>query len=184
MTTEYCQVCGCVVPYCKHTEAKAAGPWLRVCHTPYTAIIDNLHLGSLEEAIDHCKATLKLNPEYPRIVLHAGTTSEDPVVWDSKVEADLQQEMAEAAMLMCGINPKPKLPRVRKKPEFRMTNLEIIPAKTLRDIPAHEGKFVAMGFMLSSDGTRHEFKTRTSLLVKVDIKAGYVETLNSVYWIV
>lgn len=184
MSTEYCNVCGCVVPYCKHTEVKAAGPWLRVCHTPFTQIIDNLRFGSVEEAIEHCKATLKLNPEYPRIVLHAGTTSDTPIVWDSKVEADLQQEMAEAAMMMCGIDPEPKLPRTRKKAEYKMINPEIIPATTLMDIPEHVGKFVAMGFMLHADGERHEFKTRTSLLVKVDIEAGYIETLNSIYRIV
>lgn len=175
MPTEYCNVCGCVVPFCKHTEVKAAGPWLRVCHTSFTAIIDNLHRGSLEEAIEHCKATLKLNPEYPRIVLHEGTTSEDPVVWDS---AD--QEMADAAMMMCGVDPKP----ARKKAEYKMFNPEIIPASDLLDIPEHKGKFVAMGFVVNRDGEQQEFKTRTSLLVQVNIEEGYVETLNSIYWII
>lgn len=100
MTTEYCTVCGCVVPFCKHTEVKA-GPWLRVCITPFgTHITDALHMGSLEDAIEHCKATLKLNPEYTRVQLHEGVTQDSPVVWNS-----IDQEMAEAAMMMSGIDP-------------------------------------------------------------------------------
>lgn len=181
MPTEYCTVCGCVVPFCKHTEVKA-GPWLRVCITPFgTHITDALHMGSLEDAIDHCKATLKLNPEYTRVQLHEGATSTTPVVWDS-----IEQEMAEAAMLMCGIDPEPKLPkRAREKPVYRMVSPQIIPCTTLRpDHPELAGKFIAEGFMLNSDGDRHDFKTRTSMLVKIDLEAGYVETLNSIYRIV
>lgn len=159
MPTEYCAVCGCVIPFCKHTEVKAAGPWLRVCYTQAgTALIDNLHLGSLEDAIEHCKATVKLNPEYPRVVLHEGVTSDTPIVWDSKP--------------------------ARKKPEYKMLTPQIFPATSFRNIPEHEGKFVAMGYMLTSDGDLHDNKTRTSLLVKIDIEAGYIETLNSIYWIV
>lgn len=117
MPTEYCNICGCVVPHCKHTDG--------------------------------------------------------------------HQEMAEAAMMMCGIDPAPKLPkRACEKSVYMMVNPEIIPATSLLDIPAHVGKFVAMGFMLHADGERHDFKTRTSLLVKIDIEAGYIETLNSIYRIV
>lgn len=61
--------------------------------------------------------------------------------------------MAEAAMMMCGIDPAPKLPkRAREKAVYKMVNPEIIPATSLLDIPAHVGKFVAMGFMLHADG--------------------------------
>ncbi|MNE76250.1 hypothetical protein D3C80_1724770 [compost metagenome] len=66
-----------------------------------------------------------------------------------------------------------------------MVNPEIIPCTTLRpDHPELAGKFVAEGFMLHADGERHELKTRTSMLVKIDIEAGYIETLNSIYRIV
>lgn len=94
---------------------------------------------------------------------------------------NLDQEMAEAAMMMCGVDPEP----ARKKAEYKMLNPQIIPCTTLRpDCPQYAGKFVAEGFVINNCGERNEFKTRTSLLVKIDIEEGYVETLNSIYRIV
>jgi hypothetical protein len=93
----------------------------------------------------------------------------------------LDQEMAEAAMMMCGIDPEPE----RMKVEYKMVNPSIIPCMTLRpDCIQYAGKFVAEGFVLDYEGNRPDFKTRTSLLVEVNIEKGYVETLNSIYWIV
>lgn len=122
MSTEYCNICGCVVPHCKHTDG--------------------------------------------------------------------HQEMAEAAMMMCGIDPAPKLPkRAREKSVYKMRSPQIVPCMTLRpDRPELAGKFVAEGFIAfnDADGKRqfHQNKTRTSLLVKIDIEAGYIETLNSIYEII
>lgn len=96
-------------------------------------------------------------------------------------EESMDQQMAEAAMMMCGVDPKP----ARKKAEYKMVNPEIIPCTTLRpDRQEYAGKFVAEGFVINRDGVRQEFKTRTSMLVEVNIAEGYIETLNSIYRIV
>lgn len=96
-------------------------------------------------------------------------------------QANIDQEMAEAAMMMCGVDPEPE----RMKVEYKMVNPSIIPCMTLRpDCPQYAGKFVAEGFIVDYEGEQQQFKTRTSLLVKIDIEQGYFETLNSIYWIV
>jgi hypothetical protein len=122
MSTEYCQVCGCVVPFCKHTDG----------------------------------------------------------------HEDLHQEMAEAAMMMCGVDPQP----ARKKAQYKMRDPQIVPAITLwPQRPDLQGKFVAKGLVAfrQDDGEELAFpegRTRTSLLVEINIVEGYIETLNSIYWIV
>lgn len=184
MPKEFCPVCGCDIPNCKHTAARQdsyAGPWLRVCVTQSgTEIIDNLQLGTLDRAIEHAKATMVLNPQYSRVIVYEGDTSNCPVAWDS-----INQEIADAAMLQAGIEPKPK----RKKPEYKMLNPQFFPCVSIRpDLPENAGKFVAEGFIpyVNDDDSLDipEFKTRTSFVIKVDIEAGYFETLNSIYWIV
>lgn len=98
---------------------------------------------------------------------------------------NLDQEMAEAAMMMCGVDPKP----ARKKSEFKMLNPQFFPCVSLRpDHPELAGKFIAMGHVpyTNDDGSLDipEEKTRTSMIVNVNIEKGYFETLNSIYWIV
>ena len=64
--------------------AKTLKRFLRKCTTSTgTELTDLLHVSTPEEAINHCKTTLKLNPDYLGIVLHEGTTSDGPILWNS-----------------------------------------------------------------------------------------------------
>ncbi|MNU00295.1 hypothetical protein D3C72_2433830 [compost metagenome] len=65
-----------------------------------------------------------------------------------------------------------------------MVNPVIIPASSLMIHLDHIGKFVAKGCVLDSEGEPNERPTRTSLIIKIDIEQGYIETLNSIYEIV
>lgn len=63
---------------------KTLKAFLRKCTTSTgTELIDVLHCETQHEAITHCINTLKLNPEYLRIVLHAGETSLSRILWTS-----------------------------------------------------------------------------------------------------
>ena len=125
--------------------------------------------GTLTDQLFECKACGETGDKYDFAQSEGATT------------VNIDQEMAEAAMMMCGVDPKPE----RKKAEYKMRVLQIIPCMSVRpDCPQYAGKFVAEGFVLDYEGEQNPFKTRTSLLVEVNIEKGYIETLNSIYWIV
>lgn len=70
-----------------------------------------------------------------------------------------------------------------------LRNVSLVPAVNIWPGKSGlEGKFVATGQLVQEDAGRAQFKegddVRTSLLVKVDIAAGTIETLNTVYTIV
>jgi hypothetical protein len=69
----------------------------------------------------------------------------------------------------------------KPKPEYAIYGCEIVPATKLwPDREQCVGKFIAMG--RTQEEVDPELQgIRTSLLVKVDLEAGYVETLNSIY---
>lgn len=70
-----------------------------------------------------------------------------------------------------------------------LRNVSIVPARSIwPERTDLEGRFVATGQLVREDDDRAKFgkgsELRTSLLVHVDIKAGTIETLNTVYTIV
>ncbi|MCY1456523.1 hypothetical protein D9M71_737460 [compost metagenome] len=69
----------------------------------------------------------------------------------------------------------------KPKPEYPIYGHQIISAETLwPDRPQCVGKFVAIG--RCQEAIEPDVQgIRTSLLVKVDLEAGYIETLNSIY---
>lgn len=71
------------------------------------------------------------------------------------------------------------------KPEHYMLDPMILPAETIWPTKENvKGKFVASGHLRDELGKVSEEEARTSLLVSMNVEQGYIETLNSIYWIV
>lgn len=66
-----------------------------------------------------------------------------------------------------------------------ISNVEILKADEYFNDSKYKGKFVAYGNVGPNDPRFKEYSPiRTSILVKIDIEAGTIETLNTVYKIV
>lgn len=104
--------------------------------------------------------------------------SYDVVVQIDRVFAELHEALDTQPVM-------PTAEPAKVKPVYFMRMPMIIPAPQLwPSCEGGEGEFVANGFKVHKDGGLYPYPTRTSLIVKIDLEAGHIETLNSIYKIV
>lgn len=136
-----------------------------------------VYTSCLEAHIKVCKAKM-LEDE---MILRIEILCDRKVVWDSSAEptkSDIMVQHGAVNIPATVMDPKDLFgyPTPGPKPRYKINQPTIVPGNT-------PGNFVAYGYRVLGDDEENE-SIRTSKIIKIDIEAGTIETLNSIYEIV